>query len=288
VTTTRAHALTPCPNTPETRPSESNRPASAAAAPPPPLTSWPPSPKRPHPHSRSSAAVNPTDEQHTAADAFEDGQHLALQAGAGTGKTTTLALLAHTTQRRGRYLAYNRAIAQDAATRFPRNVQCKTAHSMAYAAIGHRYAQRLNAPRRPAWQTGHALGITKPTRIGERDLSQKALSYATLRTVSRFCHTADDAITPRHVPRLRGLEDHNLHNQLAAHIVPFARSLDRPPTTRRRRSPLRPRSLPEDLGPHAAEDRHRLLPPGRGPGHQPRRRTRLPRPTRPRPAGHGR
>ena len=64
--------------------------------------------------------MNPTDEQTAAADAFHAGDHLALQAGAGTGKTTTLALLARTTQRRGRYLAYNRAIAQDATRPLPR------------------------------------------------------------------------------------------------------------------------------------------------------------------------
>ncbi|MFE7276506.1 UvrD-helicase domain-containing protein [Streptomyces sp. NPDC057623] len=167
--------------------------------------------------------MNPTDEQTAAADAFHAGNHLALQAGAGTGKTTTLTLLAHATTRRGRYLAYNRAIAQDARARFPNTVQCKTAHALAYAAVGHRYTRRLNAPRRPAWQTGQALGITKALRIGEREVTQKALSNATLRTVTQFCHTADEAITRHHVPRLRGLDDTDLHAQLAAHIVPFAR-----------------------------------------------------------------
>jgi superfamily I DNA/RNA helicase len=167
--------------------------------------------------------LTPTSEQQAAADAFHRGEHLALQAGAGTGKTTTLAELAHATRRRGRYLAYNRAIAQDARTRFPATVSCKTAHALAYAAIGHRYTRRLNAPRRPAWQTGQTLGITKAIRIGERDLSQKTLSNAALRTVARFCHTADPAITRHHVPRLRGLEDRALHAQLAAHLVPFAR-----------------------------------------------------------------
>ncbi|MFJ4910071.1 UvrD-helicase domain-containing protein [Streptomyces sp. NPDC093249] len=166
--------------------------------------------------------MKPTDEQAAAADAFHAGDHLALQAGAGTGKTTTLTQLAHATRRRGRYLAYNRAIAQDATARFPRSVLCKTAHALAYAAVGHRYAHRLNAPRRPAWQTGQALGITKAIRIGERDLSQRTLSNAALRTVARFCHTADPVITRHHVPRLRGLEDRGLHAELAAHIVPFA------------------------------------------------------------------
>ncbi|WP_369253667.1 UvrD-helicase domain-containing protein [Streptomyces sp. R35] len=167
--------------------------------------------------------MNPTDEQAAAADAFHADQHLALQAGAGTGKTTTLALLARTTKRRGRYLAYNRAIAQDARTRFPDTVQCKTAHALAYAAVGHRYTRRLGAPRRPAWQTGQALGLTKAVRVGDREVTQRALSNATLRTVTRFCHTADEAITHHHVPRLRGLDAPDLHTQLAAHIVPFAR-----------------------------------------------------------------
>jgi len=166
--------------------------------------------------------LNPTDEQAAAADHFHVGDHLALQAGAGTGKTTTLALLAHGTKRRGRYIAYNRAIALDAATRFPNTVTCKTAHALAFAVIGHRYARRLNAPRRPAWHTGRDLGITKPVRIGERDLSPKTLSHATLRTVTHFCHSSDPAITRHHVPRLRGLEEPPLHHQLAQLITPFA------------------------------------------------------------------
>jgi hypothetical protein len=80
--------------------------------------------------------MNPTGEQTAAADAFTAGAHLAVQASAGTGKTTTLTLLAHTTKRCGHHLAYNRAIAQDAAARYPKNVLCKTAHVLAYAAIG--------------------------------------------------------------------------------------------------------------------------------------------------------
>jgi superfamily I DNA/RNA helicase len=167
--------------------------------------------------------MNPTDEQTTAADAFRAGNHLALQAGAGTGKTTTLTFLARTTDRRGCYIAYNRAIAQDAHARFPSTVRCKTAHALAYAAVGHRYTRRLNAPRRPAWQTGQAIGITKALRIGDREITQRALSNAALRTVTRFCHTADEAVARHHVPHLRGLEDTDLHAQLAAHIVPFAR-----------------------------------------------------------------
>ncbi|WEH12206.1 UvrD-helicase domain-containing protein [Streptomyces sp. VNUA24] len=165
----------------------------------------------------------PTDEQVHAADAFRAGHHLALQAGAGTGKTTTLALLATSTQRRGRYLAFNKSIALDAAARFPRTVQCKTAHATAYAALGHRYTGRLNSPRQPAWKTGQALGITRPVRIGEHEISTRSLSYTVLRTVTRFCYSADRAVGRHHVPALRRLGTPGEHAQLAEAVLPFAR-----------------------------------------------------------------
>ncbi|MFE1264213.1 UvrD-helicase domain-containing protein [Streptomyces albogriseolus] len=164
----------------------------------------------------------PTDEQAHAADAFRAGRHLAMQAGAGTGKTSTLALLAASTTRRGRYLAFNKDIARDAAGRFPRTVRCKTAHATAYAALGHRYARRLSSPRQPAWRTGQALGITRSVRIGEHDLAQRTLSHAVLRTVTRFCYSADRALARQHVPRLRRLDTPDQHAHLAEVILPFA------------------------------------------------------------------
>ncbi|MGW5207919.1 UvrD-helicase domain-containing protein [Streptomyces griseoincarnatus] len=164
----------------------------------------------------------PTDEQAHAVDTFRAGHHLVLQAGAGTGKTSTLALLAASTTRRGRYLAFNKDIARDAAGRFPSTVRCKTAHATAYAALGHRYARRLSSPRQPAWRTGQALGITRPVRIGEHDLTQRTLSHAVVRTVTRFCYSADRALAHQHVPRLRGLDTPEQHAHLAEVILPFA------------------------------------------------------------------
>ncbi|KAA0940675.1 ATP-dependent helicase [Streptomyces apricus] len=164
----------------------------------------------------------PTDEQTYAIDAFRDGHHLVLQAGAGTGKTSTLGLLAASTGRHGRYLAFNKDIARDAAIRLPRSVLCKTAHATAYAALGHRYAERLNCPRRPAWRIGHALGINSPVRIGHHEISHRTLSHTVLRTVTRFCQSADRALAPRHVPVLRGLEKSNERAQFADEVMPFA------------------------------------------------------------------
>lgn len=164
----------------------------------------------------------PTDEQAHAADVFRAGDHLVLQAGAGTGKTETLGMLAASTLSRGCYLAFNKAIARDAAARFPRTVVCRTAHATAYAAVGHRYTSRLNSPRQPAWKSGQALGITRPVRIGEHEISPRALSHTALRTVTRYCHSADRTLADHHVPHLRGLDTPGEHAQLAAAVMPFA------------------------------------------------------------------
>ena len=164
----------------------------------------------------------PTDEQAHAVEAFRDGHHLVLQAGAGTGKTSTLSLLAASTKRRGRYLAFNKDIAHDASARFPRSVMCKTAHATAYAALGHRFARRLNSPRQPAWKIGQALGITSPVRIGDHEISHRTLSHSVLRTVTRFCHSADRTLASHHVPALRGLSAPDEHARLAEVVTSFA------------------------------------------------------------------
>ncbi|WP_109002448.1 UvrD-helicase domain-containing protein [Streptomyces rishiriensis] len=164
----------------------------------------------------------PTDEQVHALDAFRAGHHLALQAGAGTGKTTTLQMLASSTKRRGRYVAFNKDIACHAATRFPRTVTCRTAHATAYAALGHRYAGRLNGPRQPAWKTGQALGITRHVRIGDHEISHRTLSNTALRAVKHFCYSADQTLSHHHVPRLRRLPTPAEHTQLADSVFPFA------------------------------------------------------------------
>lgn len=135
----------------------------------------------------------PTPEQSAAVGNFRRGDHLVLQAGAGTGKTTTLAMLAASTTKPGRYIAFNKSIANDAAHKFPSNVRCKTAHSLAFGAVGHKYGSQMNAPRVPGWKTGASLGIAvnMRIRIGERNVTNKALSYTVLRTVTRFCQSAD-------------------------------------------------------------------------------------------------
>lgn len=75
---------------------------------------------------------NPTPEQTACVDKFTTGKRLRINAYAGTGKTSTLTLLAKATPRAGTYMAFNKAIADDAKKKFPSSVACSTTHSLAF------------------------------------------------------------------------------------------------------------------------------------------------------------
>ncbi|ADJ45314.1 DNA helicase [Amycolatopsis mediterranei S699] len=167
----------------------------------------------------------PTSEQRAAVDAFRAGAHLVLQAGAGTGKTTTLTMLGASTRRRGRYLAFNKAIATEARRLFGPNVACATAHSLAFKAVGHRYQDRLNHPRMATAKLARSLGITMEVTIGERKLTTAALCYAAQRTVILYCYSADETLDRQHVPWLKGIGEEHLHDQLTHLVLPYARRM---------------------------------------------------------------
>jgi hypothetical protein len=71
----------------------------------------------------------PTYEQIQIRDAFLTGESMVIDAGAGTGKTSTLEYIGRATDRIGLYIAYNKSVQLEAAGRFPTNVECRTAHS---------------------------------------------------------------------------------------------------------------------------------------------------------------
>ncbi|MDR6106828.1 ABC-type branched-subunit amino acid transport system ATPase component [Acinetobacter baylyi] len=101
-----------------------------------------------------------TYEQATAIDNARLGESFKVIAYAGTGKTTTLQMISDAMpERRGMYLAFNKAIASEAQQKFHRHVDCRTFHSLAFRSVpawGHRqiavtasesklYGKRLSA-----------------------------------------------------------------------------------------------------------------------------------------------
>lgn len=82
--------------------------------------------------------MNLTEEQQVIVDYCEkvkeeENELILVNSVAGSGKTTLLKAIADTfTDKKGLYLAYNKALATSAALKFPTNVDCRTTHSLAY------------------------------------------------------------------------------------------------------------------------------------------------------------
>lgn len=147
------------------------------------------------------SAIRPTPEQQAAVDAFVDGGTVVVEAGAGTGKTSTLRLLAGTRPRaKGLYLAFNKAIQTEAARSFPRNVECRTAHSLAYRTHGAPMRARLNGPRVPSSRAAAMLRAPSVPLGGDVVLAPAAVASMALRSIERFCRSADPELLARHVP----------------------------------------------------------------------------------------
>lgn len=167
-------------------------------------------------------ARQPTGEQKRARDAFAAGGDLAVVAGAGTGKTSTLILMAATTRRRGLYMAFNRAAADDARRRFGPNVECRTAHSLAFRAVGRAYSDRLDSSARlPSVQVARILGLRRELEIGRARISEVHQARLVMGMVRRFCFSNDLEPMARHMELVNGLKP-DAADYLAGILVPFA------------------------------------------------------------------
>ena len=166
--------------------------------------------------------MKPTEEQSAVIEAARGLGNLVIQAGAGTGKTSTLEMVSAQLPSRSLYVAYNKSIATDASQRFPVHVTCKTSHSLAFAAVGRNFSKRLNSGRRPSWEVAKDLGLGFIT-IG-RDISVNPSHQARIAadTVRRFCYSADDEVTREHVPFQNGISGRD-HNELVARVLPVAK-----------------------------------------------------------------
>lgn len=167
--------------------------------------------------------LHPTDEQRQALDLFASGKSLVIEAGAGTGKTTTLKLLASSTPRRGQYLAFNKAIVTESSAKMPATVRCNTAHGLAFQAIGHRYKHRLNASRQHGSEIARKLGnraMTVDVGGNSRTLTASYLAGRVMLSIEQFCKTADAIPDRSHVPPIAGL-DEEMNHHVAIHLESF-------------------------------------------------------------------
>ncbi len=127
-----------------------------------------------------------------------------INAFAGSGKTTTLKLLAGSTEQSCLYLAFNRAAKNDAEGKFPRNVQCMTVHGLAFRALRHKYKPEKLTNWLNATALAEALNY-RDIKIGEASiLKARSLAHLVSETIKRFAHSAEESLDNIEVPRTSG------------------------------------------------------------------------------------
>lgn len=146
----------------------------------------------------------PTAQQQAIIDAFRERMNIVVQALAGTGKTTTLQLLAALfPQLRFAYVAFNKSIAAEAASKFGHNVTAKTSHGFARAAMikGPLKRKVAQAEKRDGWPELWAaiLGITR-RQHGDRLIEAKRQAAWVMAAVTAFRQSDAPAITEAHLP----------------------------------------------------------------------------------------
>eukprot|EP00079_Xenopus_tropicalis_P023250 XP_012815499.1 PREDICTED: F-box DNA helicase 1 isoform X2 [Xenopus tropicalis] len=122
------------------------------------------------------------------------GQVVKIMAFAGTGKTSTLIKYAESRPHlQFLYATFNRSIAEHAASLFPRNVKCRTFHSLAFTQTGVLYKNRnkLNHSK----LTPFAVNFVLPEKMA--GFIRAKLVVKTLET---FFSSADENIDVEHVP----------------------------------------------------------------------------------------
>jgi superfamily I DNA/RNA helicase len=151
--------------------------------------------------------MKPTNEQQAVIDAAQTGQNLRISARAGAGKTSTLVMVANSIEKPSLYLAYNKAMAEEARSKFPEHVEVRTTHSLAYAHIGHEYQHKLSRPRGAyvnVAATGSEIGryyrLKAIPLSGDKKLTSAAIGLAIKLTVGKFEYSADKQLGEKHLP----------------------------------------------------------------------------------------
>jgi hypothetical protein len=144
--------------------------------------------------------VRATDEQKAIIERAASGASFKVPAYAGSGKTSTLVMVANACEEREiLYLAFNRAAAIDAKAKFyaagATNVRVRTAHALAYADVGMKYRARLETR---SYAIRRALEEHFPVGISGKAAGE--FWDAVMETIGAFESSADDCFTTLHVP----------------------------------------------------------------------------------------
>lgn len=153
-----------------------------------------------------SNKITPTEEQQAIVDTFKTTRVLKVNACAGSGKSSTLKMLANENQVPSLYICFNKSVSEEAKEKFPRHVECRTTHSLAYAEHGKHIAHKLKRPkgayRNVAWTSQE---IAKYYRISDYLLADDTIKATTIASfvrssVDRFQCSTEEKFSSKLLP----------------------------------------------------------------------------------------
>jgi Superfamily I DNA and RNA helicases len=172
----------------------------------------------------------PNEEQATIQDAFLAGGDLLVDAGAGTGKTSTLLYCAWSSAfTKGHYVTFGRAMADDARDKFPGNVEVMTSHGLAWRmGMCERYADRLHRKGRPRWRSDEVAQRLEmnPLQLKRKDdqkvvITRKQLGEIVQVALRRFSHSDRPTFEPWMIVAPDSCDTKESRVTLAEYVIPF-------------------------------------------------------------------
>lgn len=155
--------------------------------------------------------IVPTDEQNNVVAMSKLHRAMKIRAFAGAAKTSTLVMVAEDMPVPSLMLTFNKALADEARSRFPSHVECRTTHSLAYASFGAQLQHKLKRPSGPYRNVaGTGTEIAKYFKTGDfvymiegeretRKMKAGGVGVAIKETVAKFEQSADDELEYKHV-----------------------------------------------------------------------------------------
>lgn len=178
----------------------------------------------------------PTDEQLSIAEAFPLNRFLTIQAKSGSGKTSTLYMLANSTEESILYLAFNKSMAEEARRKMPHNVECRTLHSICYQFLDDNLRHKLTRPEgRYVNVAGTGSEIAKKFKIsnvidkrGKTLITRAMIGLMIKQTLAKFEFSDDQHVGHKHFPKFhatdmkrKGINEQKMINE----VVKYAKQL---------------------------------------------------------------
>ena len=182
---------------------------------------------------RNTVKLVPTKEQEDIIFSASNGEDLVIKAFAGASKTSSLVMIANALHKKGKsglYLAFNKAIADEAKGKFPASVDCRTIHSLAYSNLSKGMKAKLSLNNLFANQYAErykfkAEFVHEVGNVDEAKFVSISGVWSMVRnTVENFCKSSDVKLCKHHVAKLEWMYIKKFHtNALEQKVLEVAK-----------------------------------------------------------------